>query len=43
LMRLGVHNGIQLYMRSRCHSVMIHFPRKIFVSISTTRTNWSRG
>jgi hypothetical protein len=36
-MGLGMHNDVQLYMRGRGHSVMICFPRKIFISVSTTR------
>jgi hypothetical protein len=32
-MGLGMHGGIQIYMRGRQHSLMIHFPWKRFVSV----------
>jgi hypothetical protein len=35
-MGLGMHNGVQLYMCGKRHSVMIHFPVKRFLSVSTT-------
>jgi hypothetical protein len=36
LMGLGMHHGIQHYMCSRCHSVVMHFLRKRFIFVSTT-------
>jgi hypothetical protein len=36
-MELGVCSDVQLYIHGRCHSVVIRFPRLIFISVLTTR------